>query len=55
LEYENSSRADLGPGRLMVCRCGKVALDPSAALYRILGDPADWEDQSVEWEAEEEL
>jgi len=39
----------------MVCRCGKVALDPSAALYRILGDPADWEDQSVEWEAEEEL
>ena len=46
LEYENSSPLD--SGRLLICRCRKVALDPSATMYRILGEPEDYEDLSEE-------
>ena len=49
LEYENRSKDDAGPGSLMACECGKVALDPSATLYRIIGSADFWEDLSEEW------
>lgn len=47
LQYENQSRLD--SGRLQICKCRKVALDPSVTLYRILGDSEDYEDLSEEW------
>ena len=53
LEYENKSKTDCG--QLMACSCRKVALDPSAAIYRIIGDPEDWEDLSVVWNDVDEL
>ena len=50
LEYENQSQNDNGPGRLLTCKCGKVGLDPSATLYRIIGDEKNWVDLSETWE-----
>ena len=50
LEHENQSQ--LESGRLQICRCRKVALDPSAVMYRILGDPENYEDLSEVWEDE---
>lgn len=52
LEYRNRSQQDRGPGRLLVCSCRKVALDPAACLYRILGEPEDYEDLSEYSESE---
>lgn len=34
---------------MMTCSCGRVQLDPAPLMYRILGDPADYEDLSEEW------
>ena len=33
----------------MLCSCRKVGLDPSAVMYRTLGNPEDYEDLSEEW------
>lgn len=48
LEYRNKTKADNGPARALMCRCGTTGLDPSASLYRIMGN--DFEDLSEEWE-----
>lgn len=53
LEYENRSRTDRGPGAPMMCSCKKVGLDPSATMFRILGNGEHFEDLSEEWPAEE--
>ena len=50
MEYQNRSKDDRGTRYVMMCSCGKVGLDPSACMYRILGDKDDWEDLSEEWE-----
>ena len=52
LEYKNKSKTDWGPGRMMVCSCGRVALDPAVTMYRIVGLKRDaaWEDHSEPWE-----
>lgn len=47
LEYENRSKTDWGP--MMTCSCGRVTLDPVAMMYRIVGNPANYEDLSEEW------
>ena len=51
LEYRNQSKSDRGPGRMMTCSCGRVALDPAASMYRIveLKRDAKWEDFSEPW------
>lgn len=49
MEYRNRSKQDRGPGRPMMCSCGKVGLDPSACFYRVLGEPEHYEDLSEEW------
>lgn len=49
LEYENRNRLD--SGRLQICQCRSVALDPAAVMYRILGNSEDYEDLSEEWGA----
>lgn len=51
LEYRNQSKSDRGPGRMMVCSCGRVALDPAASMYRIveLKRDAEWKDFSEPW------
>lgn len=49
LEYVNLTKADNGSG-LIRCSCGKVALDPSPILYRIIGASVDYEDLSEEWD-----
>lgn len=56
LEYQNRSKTDSGPGRMMVCSCGSVALDPAATMYRIVGLKRDneWEDLSIPWDESEE-
>lgn len=48
LEHENESKDDLHNWALW-CSCKKVMLDPSALFYRIVGDPAMYEDLSEEW------
>lgn len=54
IEWENRSKADRGPGRVLYCRCGKIGMDPAAFLPRILVMPpatfADVEDLSEPWE-----
>ena len=52
LEYQNRSKTDPGPGRMMVCSCGRVALDPAATMYRIaaLEPDAVWLDLSERWD-----
>ena len=52
LEYENQSKKEQGTPAPLYCSCGKVALDPSATMYRILGSPNDYEDTSEPWERE---
>lgn len=52
LEYENQSKQDNGTRAPMYCSCQKVALDPSATMYRILGDPKVYEDLSEPWKGE---
>lgn len=51
LERVNQTKQD--NGHLMMCRCKKVGLDPSASMFRILGSPEHYEDLSEEWPAEE--
>lgn len=48
LKYVNQGKEDR-LGYLLYCSCGRVGLDPAAVCYRILGDPADYEDISEEW------
>lgn len=48
LEHSFNSKTERG--RLMLCSCRKVGLDPAAVMYRILGDSEDYEDQSEAWE-----
>lgn len=48
LEHVNRTELDNHP-HLLRCSCGRVALDPSATLYRVLGEPEDYEDTSEEW------
>lgn len=55
LEYVNRSRQDNGLGSALMCSCGKVGLDPSACLYRILGDRENYEDLSEPWEIADNL
>lgn len=54
IEWENQSKDDRGPGRVLYCQCGKVGLDPAAYLHRILvKTPAtfdDIEELSEKWE-----
>lgn len=50
IEWKNRSKDDRGPGYPMYCQCGKVAIDPSAVAYRILGSDEDFEDLSEKWE-----
>lgn len=52
LEYENQSKQDGGTRAPLYCGCQKVALDPSATAYRILGNRTDFEDLSEEWPEE---
>jgi len=52
LEYINQSKTDRGPGAPMYCSCKRVGLDPSASLFRILGNAEDFEDLSEEWDDE---
>ena len=51
LEWRNRSKDDYGPGKMMVCKCGSVGLDPAATMYRIVAlvPHADWEDLSIPW------
>ncbi len=49
LEHVNQTK-DENVCHTSYCRCGTVGLDPSATLYRILGNPSDYEDLSEEWE-----
>ncbi len=49
LEHVNRTKTDSYP-RMFSCSCGKVALDPAAIGYRIIGNPANFEDLSKEWE-----
>lgn len=51
MEYINQTKADRH-FRIFWCSCGKTGLDPAAIGYRILGDPADYEDLSEEWKEE---
>ena len=53
LEWVNRSKEDNGSGRVMMCKCGKVGLDPSASLYRILGYQEDWDNLSIPWDEAE--
>lgn len=48
LEHINHTKDD-NCHSILHCSCGKVSLDPAALMYRILGDPADYEDLSEEW------
>ncbi len=48
LEYVNLTKNDTGSA-LLRCSCGKVALDPSPIMYRIIGASVDYEDLSEEW------
>lgn len=48
LEHVNSTK-DENASRVMYCTCGAVGLDPSATLYRILGNSDDYTDLSEEW------
>lgn len=51
LEHVNHTKED-NCGHMMYCQCGKVGLDPSTSLYRIVTAPgAQFEDLSEEWEA----
>lgn len=47
LEYINRTKND--SGSMICCSCRKVWLDPAAVMYRILGDPEDYQDCSKEW------
>lgn len=47
LEHINQAKAD-SHFRIRWCRCGKVGLDPAAVGYRIMGEPAAYEDLSEE-------
>lgn len=47
LEYVNKIK--LSRGMLRYCSCGAVGLDPATVMYRILGNPEDYEDMSEEW------
>ena len=49
LEYEHKTK-DSNPHAMMWCKCGAVALDPSAYYFRIAGNPENYEDLSEEWE-----
>ncbi len=48
LERINRTKDD-NYSRMLHCSCGKVALDPAAIMYRVLGEPADYEDLSEKW------
>ncbi len=54
LEYVNKTK-DENASRVLYCSCGAVGLDPSAALYRILGTSADYTDLSEEWDDNSQL
>lgn len=47
LEHINQAKAD-SHFRIRWYRCGKVGLDPAAVGYRIMGEPAAYEDLSEE-------
>ena len=49
LEYVNQSKQDNGLRIMMICRCGRVGLDPAALAYRVIGADEDLEDLSEEW------
>jgi len=49
---ETVNQTKQSSGRLMLCSCKKVGLDPSAFMFRILGNEEDYEDLSEEWPAE---
>ena len=49
LEHVNQTKEE-SSARVMYCSCGAVGLDPSASMYRILGNRADYEDMSEEWD-----
>lgn len=45
IEWENRSKDDRGPGRVLYCQCGKVGMDPAAWLPRIIvSSPATFDD-----------
>lgn len=48
LEYVNETKESNSP-TVLYCSCKKVGLDPSATMYRILGNEEDYTDLSVEW------
>ena len=48
LEHINHTK-EFNSHRMMYCSCGKVALDPAVTMFRILGEPSDYEDLSEEW------
>ena len=54
LEHVNQTKDENAP-RVMSCSCGAVGLDPSATLYRILGNSADYTDLSEEWDDNSQL
>ena len=49
LEQVNITKDDNSSG-LIRCSCGKVALDPSPIMYRIIGASVDYEDLSEKWD-----
>lgn len=50
LEHVNQTKDERGS--IFSCTCGKVALDPSAVFYRVVGEPENYEDLSERWEGE---
>lgn len=51
LEHTHHTK-DIQSHRMLTCTCGKVALDPSVTMYRIVGNVEDYEDFSEPWEEE---
>lgn len=49
LEHVNHSK-EIISHPMMTCSCGKVQLDPAVLMYRVVGEPADYEDLSEPWE-----
>ena len=47
LEHINQTKDERNS--LFYCHCGKVGLDPSPVMYRIIGAEEDFEDLSEEW------
>ena len=48
LEHVNQTK-EMTSHQILTCSCGKVHLDPAVFMYRIIGDPMNYEDLSEVW------